>query len=96
MDVAVVCACLPTMRPLLQAVWPSALARKLYASGSNSKGAKTNSKDTYFKMSPRRQYGEEFHRLPEETGNTMTSGSTTDLEADRTVHYGNVYSKGTI
>lgn len=96
MDVAVVSACLPTLRPLLQAIWPSALAKRLYGSGSNFKGANVNSKDTHFKMSPRRQHREEFQWLAEDTGNTMTTGSRTDLEADREVHYENVYSKGNI
>ena len=93
MDVAVVSACLPTMRPLLQAVFPTTLMTKLYGSGSKSKRGNAASKDPYFKMSPRRQYGEDFQRLPDHSINTMAFGSGTEMEAGREINEATIYGK---
>ena len=99
MDVAVVSACLPTMRPILQAVFPSELATKLYGSGgrSHDQGDSNGTRDgSYYKMSARAKHNEEFQRLPDHGAGTAIVQGAPRREGSQTSDYDSVHGKGTV
>lgn len=64
---AIVSACLPTMRPLLQAVLSRSLFEKLLGSRKPT-GFRSDKSPSYnFCKPPRNERGEEFLRLPDDT-----------------------------
>jgi len=57
-DIAVLSACLPTLRPIFQKLWPSLIKTHGASNGLDY------SSDNYSKLAPKGLSGEEFARLP--------------------------------
>lgn len=68
-------ACLPTMRPLLQKVWPTFVLSKISGKSSNAANGQQRSKDL-FAFRPIQGYSsDEFHRLKECTASNNHAGT---------------------
>ena len=67
-NIAIVSACLPTMRPLVQKVFPASFISPVFSSQNNQDFTADP-----FKKSSRAERGEEFQRLPDNTPEAITS-----------------------
>lgn len=69
-NIAIVSACLPTMRPLAQMIFPASLISRVFSSQRNQDFTADS-----FKRTSRAERGEEFQRLPDNTPEAITSES---------------------
>ena len=67
-NIAIVSACLPTMRPVAERLFPAFLISRVFSNRRSQ-----NLKDEPFKRSSRAERGEEFQRLPDNTPEAITS-----------------------
>ena len=80
----VVSACLPMLRPLVRKVYPAAFVSRILGS-QTSKGAMVNSGVSSHTSgkSPRAEHGEELHRLPDHTPESMPGWHITETHCAR-------------